>query len=526
MESILDHGYEDERFESVVDEYFHCPICMNVLKEPVMCQNNQHYFCTACITRYLKESEMCLTCREELSAETVRQPPRILMNCLSNLNIRCNNYRRGCLGFVKLGDLKTHLYSCGFAPVKCSNDGCSMEINKRDRIHHETEVCEFRKVKCHDCDEMRKEIEEVKMNLKEIKDNQEEIKKELKALAEVKDMLEQIKEVTNNLKQTVQAPLLSTPSHTLSHYRGNVREDIIIAGGEGDNDQTLNSVEMFKWPEKTWVPLEPMKQKRSRFASFVHKNTMFVAGGETEDDNTEEVSSSTYYDLEQIDLIGQVEQEREKWIHFPAKLPHRLTFHKCVIFQSRLIVIGGLINSKNYSDGIYEVLLIPPYTSKLLSRLPQPRAYHSAERFNDNILITGGITFGTVESVVLYNVNDNTCKQMPPLPFALDEMATVTYGDNIILIGGADKDHTALNTVIMYNGKTGKSRMLPSMNHKREGCTAVITGSIIVVMGGRDDELKPLNSAEYFSFDTYSWKELPPMREARWRATSVVKMPN
>ena len=33
-----DLGYRDERFENDVDENFHCPICMNVLKDPVMCQ--------------------------------------------------------------------------------------------------------------------------------------------------------------------------------------------------------------------------------------------------------------------------------------------------------------------------------------------------------------------------------------------------------------------------------------------------------------------------------------------------------
>ena len=78
-------------------------------------------------------------------------------------------------------------------------------------------------------------------------------------------------------------------------------------------------------------------------------------------------------------------------------------------------------------------------------------------------------------------------------------MATVTYGDNIILIGGADKNREKLSTVIMYNVKTGNCRMLPSMKYKREGCTAVVTGNTIVVMGGRNDECEPLNSVEYFS---------------------------
>ena len=41
-------GYEEERFEHEVDSKLLCPICSNVLKDPVQCQN-EHYFCRSCI---------------------------------------------------------------------------------------------------------------------------------------------------------------------------------------------------------------------------------------------------------------------------------------------------------------------------------------------------------------------------------------------------------------------------------------------------------------------------------------------
>ena len=31
-----------------------------------------------------------------------------------------------------------------------SNLGCGMEVNKQDKVHHETEICECRRLKCHD----------------------------------------------------------------------------------------------------------------------------------------------------------------------------------------------------------------------------------------------------------------------------------------------------------------------------------------------------------------------------------------
>ena len=80
------------------------------------------------------------------------------------------------------------------------------------------------------------------------------------------------------------------------------------------------------------------------------------------------------------------------------------------------------------SDAIYKVLLHPPYTVKLLTRLPEARTGHGVERFNDDILIIGGYTsLGDCDSVVLYDVNRNVCKHMPPLLYPVSGMATVTY---------------------------------------------------------------------------------------------------
>ena len=580
--------YGEERFENAVDHDLHCVICMNVLKEPVMCQNNQHYFCKACITRHLVQSEMCPTCREELNVETLKKPPRILMKFLSNLNIRCENYERGCLGFVKLGDIRNHTGNCGFAPVKCSNDGCSIEVNKRDRIYHETEVSEFRKVKCHDCaelkkdfvevkndcaelkkdfvemkndcaelkkdfvvvkndcaelkkdfvevkrdcdeikrnytkmkrnytemkrnyTEMKKEIEEVKNNANEIKDNQKKMMKELMSLT---GMMVQIKELVATDKvegaAATSCASASSPSTCVSR-----REDIVIAGGKGHFAESHSSVEMFTWHNKTWVGLNSMKKRRVSPVSFVHGNTMIVAGGNGRKDDMER-------------MVLKDEQEKQNWLRFPAKLPKNLEECRCVNFEDRLILVGGYIQFQ-HSDAIYEVLLHPPYTVKHVSRLPQGRSCHGAERFNKDILIIGGYTSNEpCDSVVLYDVNRNVYKQMPPLPYTVCDMATVTYGEFIVLVGGRDPIFIkgTLNTVCMYNMRNGSSKMLPSMRHKRYRCTAVVTGNSIVVMGGEDDEDDALNSVECYSFDTNTWEELPPMNESRSGATSIVKTVN
>ncbi len=108
------------------------------------------------------------------------------------------------------------------------------------------------------------------------------------------------------------------------------------------------------------------------------------------------------------------------------------------------------------------------------------------EMLDDNLLIVGGRTTGAyhenLSSVVLYDIKKNECKQLTPLPYEVSVMATVRWGDNIVVIGGRDQHGNVLDTVIIYNVKTEQSDMLPSMRCKRWGCTAVVIGNNIVVL--------------------------------------------
>ena len=106
--ALYDTGYEDERFEHVVSQTLHCIICTNVIKDPVMCQRNEHLFCRACITRHLINFHTCPTCMEPLT--------RTVMNLLSELKIRCEFFDRGCGKFVQLEDLERHCCRLWFRP--------------------------------------------------------------------------------------------------------------------------------------------------------------------------------------------------------------------------------------------------------------------------------------------------------------------------------------------------------------------------------------------------------------------------
>ena len=96
--------------------------------------------------------------------------------------------------------------------------------------------------------------------------------------------------------------------------------------------------------------------------------------------------------------------------------------------------------------------------------MPGPREGHGMKILDNSLLIVGGSTTDKHEdnlsSVVMYDIQKQECKQLAPLPYEVSDMATVRWGDNIVVIGGTDKNQNALDTVIIYNVKTERSHML------------------------------------------------------------------
>ena len=569
------YGYDHSRFEKDVDEHFHCSICYNVLKEPRMCRNNDHAFCLDCITEHLKvNSQTCPECNDHLSVDTLRRA-RLLNNYLSKLKINCDHASRGCPEFICVENLESHVESCGFSPVMCSNENCGMEINKQDKDHHEKDVCEYKKVKCQDCgktqevvgrleksliavdrkvetasneikrnhvdmkkivgdlegmnrmvnekveavqitqnemkQEHKKEVGEVKKEIGEVKKEVGEVKKEVKDLKEnlskvnkdvdkVKVMMSQVLEKLNMLEHLNKLP---SPTEGMLNTS---REDILIAGGYGDKSGT----EIFSWEKNGWFKVSPMNEEHVEASSFIYKDQLFAVGG------------NDSKDIETLDLSVLP----LKWMKFPGKLPYGCDGHQTVVYQKRVIHIGGYNFEKHeWSNVISELQLTSPNVKELCP-MPEPRHCHGAEIFEDKILILGGKKSleckDYLDSVLEFDVKTNQCKEMPPLPHPLKGMATVQWRDQVVVLGGNDKDNEVLKDVFMYDCKTGKITVLPSMLKKRYGCCSVITGNTIVVMGGYNDKGRRLKSAECFTMGGSTWEYIPAMNKTRSHAVAEV----
>ena len=502
-------GYDTNRFHSTVEDGFICAICLGVLQDPMQCENNEHYFCSGCIKKHLeKTSHSCPTCQEKLTVETLRKAPRVVVECVSHSKISCDHATRGCDAVLELGDLQAHVRDCDFMPVSCSNEGCDEVLSKRDVKRHEIELCRFKATTCDDCGEkmprhkygahgcvLRRDVDEMKKDLAEVKVTQHEM------MNEMREGMQRI---------TIAIEKLEKSSRNVANVVNSMYSDIVVIGGlDSETEKPLSSVERFNFLNQTWKPLAELNIGRIAPAAVVFENQIFVCGGVIN------VSSDDATDsIEVLDL----NVNPPTWQEFAVKLPIEVGGHKCVVYGNRLLIIGGETDEGTLPlDTIYELLLVPPYSSKLLCRMKKKRAFHGVEIFNDKVLIAGGKEAET--DVEIFDITRNECVEMPPLPSPLSLMATVRRDDTMLLVGGRVKENKFSNEIIEYDFKSGQSKVLVVMEKMGFGCSAVYSGNTLVVIHVM---LDGLCSVDCFNYLSNSWKKLPSITKTRAYGSAVV----
>ena len=494
-------GYDTTRFHSTINEGFVCCICLGVLQDPKQCENNEHYFCSGCIKKHLeKTSHSCPVCQDKLTVETLRKAPRIVADCVSRYKISCDHAARGCDAVLELGALQAHVQDCDFMPVTCSNEGCDGVVSKRDVKQHELDLCRFKTTTCDDCGKnmphheygahgcvLRRDVDEMKNDLAEMKATQHEMMKEMR------EGMQRLTIAFESLQKSVNSKNIDI---------------VVIAGRNTKAKKDISSVERFNLFNQTWTQLPGLKWARWAAAAVMFKNQMFVCGGFSD--------SVGYLDsIEVLDLNGNPPE----WHEFFVNLPIKVACHKCVVHGNSLLIIGGRMKSGENLDMIYELLLVPPYSSKLLCHMKKKRAYHGVELFAGKVLIAGGI--GAETDVEIFDIARNECVETPPLPSPVHRMGTVCRGDTMLLIGGVGNiDGNKFNKeIIEYDFKTGQSKVLLAMKTGRACCSCVFRGNTLIVIGGVKDDPA---AVDCFNFSSKSWKRLPSMAEPRAFASAVV----
>jgi hypothetical protein len=169
--------YDKKLFVQALGDQFECPICLNIMKDPVQCPRG-HTFCRHCISKHLEvQAKRCPTCREVMTKDRL-VPSRIIESLIENSEVHCVTYQSThedailvkhanqksrkpkmvitvnpnptCEWSGKLIDAVKHHKQCPFARIWCPHSGCEEGIVRKDLPEH-IKCCLYRLVPCKWC---------------------------------------------------------------------------------------------------------------------------------------------------------------------------------------------------------------------------------------------------------------------------------------------------------------------------------------------------------------------------------------
>ena len=148
---MLNLDWFDDNTKSEISNLI-CPICKNVLNEPVLLSCGDVY-CKQC---YEKNNFKCKNSKCENSSIAIQNVP-FFMNLIKEKKVRCKN--KECNEKIQLTDFIKHIEICPKELIQCKFN-CGMKV-QREKINEHENHCEYRNIKCDYCKDtfIFKEIE-------------------------------------------------------------------------------------------------------------------------------------------------------------------------------------------------------------------------------------------------------------------------------------------------------------------------------------------------------------------------------
>jgi hypothetical protein len=169
-------SYDEKLFTKPQSDHLKCPICFNIMKDPVTCPGQGHTFCRYCVTRHLDRIETCPTCREPLKKDKLI-PSRLIRSMIEDAEVHCFSHEtlqdneiqarkrsmgeavESCGWVGKLNDAERHYNECQFVKVKCPHIGCD-DNYLRNKLPEHIETCLHRLTPCQWCN-IRQKIDQL-----------------------------------------------------------------------------------------------------------------------------------------------------------------------------------------------------------------------------------------------------------------------------------------------------------------------------------------------------------------------------
>ena len=129
---------------------YHCHICTFIAHEPQQVTCCYNIYCKTCLETLQEKGQdfNCPTCREPLTGNYFKDGRA--EREIKSLKVYCTNTDSGCQWVGTINDIETHLNSCPYQLIPCTNE-CGENIRRSTLETHLTKNCPERLVKCCYC---------------------------------------------------------------------------------------------------------------------------------------------------------------------------------------------------------------------------------------------------------------------------------------------------------------------------------------------------------------------------------------
>ncbi len=137
---------EHDFVEKLTDDNMYS-ICTSLLKDPVLTDCCGQHYCAGCLNNWLQEQSTCPHCRDQCFKHMKYLPKKRQIKALKTY---CPNRSKGCVKISTVGECSTHLETCLFVEVPCTNK-CGTKMKQKELQNHTANECLKRTVKCNYC---------------------------------------------------------------------------------------------------------------------------------------------------------------------------------------------------------------------------------------------------------------------------------------------------------------------------------------------------------------------------------------
>lgn len=262
------------------------------------------------------------------------------------------------------------------------------------------------------------------------------------------------------------------------NFKISLLEDVEILKG-----LTISANQKVKLKSKLQlVKLAPLKYGIYSFGSVLNDGKIYITGGD-----------ASY----KLNTWEKVKRERPDFTV--------LDYLKEVSLQS---------NSETYKSNL-QIYDIKTDSWQYLKLNLKKRAYHNLNFYNNTLYVLGGkkisanAVFQYLENEIeVFDLNNQTIKIDKTYPHQASNAVSITYKDNIIIMGGSTKANEKgstefTNKVHLYNITSGYWYELANMPTAKE-TSGVLVGNKIYLIGGNNGN--PLSEIETFDLITEKWQ--------------------